>query len=279
MLPESQHFLRALALALLVGPLRGFAGPAPIWSDEFNQPVGTAPDPARWVYDLGAGGWGNRELQTYTDSRENSFIVADPAALDGRALAIRAVRTSTGGYTSARLKTEGKFSVTYGRIEARMKITRGRGVWPAFWMLGASKPAVGWPACGEIDIMEQVGHEPGKLHGTLHGPGYSGAKGLNGHTTLPSGASLSEAYHVYAVDWSPGKITWSLDGTVYFTRTPADLPAGARWVFDAPHYLLLNLAIGGNWPGPPDATTVLPQTLFVDYVRVYGLSSTSPARN
>lgn len=261
--------LRIFLFSALAWPLLGASGPAPVWSDEFNQPVGSAPDPARWVHDLGAGGWGNNELQTYTASRENSFIVADPAATDGRALALRALPTPGGGYTSARLKTEGKFSITYGRIEARMKLTRGRGVWPAFWMLGANKPAVGWPACGEIDIMEQVGHEPGKLHGTLHGPGYSGAKGLNAHTTLPSGAALSEAYHVYAVEWSPGKIAWSLDGTVYATRTPADLPPGARWVFDAPQFLLLNLAIGGNWPGSPDATTVFPQTLLIDYVRVF----------
>ncbi|MDP3069216.1 MAG: glycoside hydrolase family 16 protein [Opitutaceae bacterium] len=275
----SHRHLRVVALALLTWPFAGVAGPALIWSDDFNLPVGSAPDSARWVHDLGAGGWGNRELQTYTASRENSVIVADPGALDGRALAIHARRAPDGGYTSARLKTEGKFSVTYGRIEARMKLTRGRGVWPAFWMLGANKPAVGWPACGEIDIMEQVGHEPGKLHGTLHGPGYSGAKGLNGHTTLLSGASLSDAYHVYAVDWSPGKISWSLDGTVYLTRTPADLPAGTRWVFDSPQYLLLNLAVGGHWPGSPDATTVFPQTLLIDYVRVYGHVAAPPVPN
>ncbi|MSU23636.1 MAG: glycoside hydrolase family 16 protein [Opitutus sp.] len=268
--------LRMLVVTLLASTRFALAAPAPIWSDEFNQPVGSAPDPARWVHDLGAGGWGNNELQTYTATRENSSIVDDPAALDGRALAIRAVRSLAGGYTSARLKTEGKFTVTYGRIEARMKLTRGRGVWPAFWMLGENKPKVGWPACGEIDIMEQLGHEPSKLHGTLHGPGYSGQQGLSAATTLPAtGAALSAAYHIYAVDWSPEKVAWSLDGTVYFTLTPAQLPAGARWVFDAPAFLLLNLAVGGNWPGSPDDNTVFPQTLLVDYVRVYDTARAS----
>lgn len=263
-------FLRALFVFTLFSEADGRASDTLTWSDDFNQPVGSAPDPTRWVYDLGAGGWGNNELQTYTASRENSSIVADPAALDGRALAIRAIRSANGAYTSARLKTEGKFATAFGRIEARLRLTRGRGVWPAFWMLGESKAKLGWPACGEIDIMEQLGHEPGRLHATLHGPGYSGAKGISGAIALPAGAALSDAYHIYAVDWSPKKITWSLDGRVYFVLTPSQLPTGTSWVFDAPMFLLLNLAVGGNWPGSPDATTSFPQTLLVDYVRVYG---------
>ncbi len=266
----STRLRRAILVVVLGTPLGGAAGPTPIWSDEFALAAGAGPDAARWVHDLGSGGWGNNELQTYTAARENSFITADPDALDGRALAIRAMRSPAGGYTSARLKSQGKFSLTYGRVEARMKLTRGRGVWPAFWMLGASIPTVGWPACGEIDIMEQVGHAPGKLHGTVHGPGYSGPKGISGTTELAAGAALSDSYHVYAVDWSPKKITWSLDGRVYFVLTPSELPAGTSWVFDAPMFLLLNLAVGGDWPGSPDATTTFPQTLFVDYIRVYG---------
>ena len=123
----------------------------PVWQDEFNQPAGTGPDPARWVHDLGDNGWGNRELQAYTDSRENSYIVDDPAATGGKALVLRAVRTPAGGYTSARLKTHGKFATGYGRIEARMKLPRGQGIWPAFWLLGADIDEVPWPACGEID--------------------------------------------------------------------------------------------------------------------------------
>ena len=267
-----------LILSLSLGcPLVPAAVPALLWSDDFNQPIDTAPDPARWAYDLGAGGWGNNELQTYTNSRENSFVIADPTALDGRALALRAIRSSAGAYTSTRLKTQGKFSVTYGRIEARVKLTRGRGVWPAFWMLGDSIATLGWPACGEIDVMEHLGHDPGRVYGTIHGPGYAGASGPGSSTVLPGGTALSDDYHVFAIDWSPNKIEWSLDGTVYFSRTAAQLPAGTKWVFDAPAFLLLNLAVGGNWPGNPDATTVFPQTLLVDYVRVYGLPPASPA--
>lgn len=243
---------------------------APLWQDEFNQPVGAAPDPAKWVHALGATGWGNAELQNYTDARENSCIVADPAATNGKALVIRAVRTAEGGYTSARLKTAGKFSHTYGRFEARMKLPQGQGIWPAFWMLPDRIATVGWPQCGEIDIMEVVGHRPDQLHGTLHGPGYSGDLAITQTTTLPDQGSLADGYHVYAVDWSPGRIEWSLDGVVYQVRTPADLPAGTAWVYDdSPFFLLLNLAVGGRWPQYPDETTRFPQELRIDYVRVH----------
>ena len=244
---------------------------APLWQDEFKQPAGSGPDPAKWSYDLGNNGWGNAELENYTDSRENSLVVDDPAATDGKALVIRAVRTAAGGYTSARLKTQGKYAAGYGRIDARMKLPRGQGVWPAFWMLAESIAQVPWPACGEIDIMEVPGHEPGKLHGTLHGPGYSAKHGITQSIDLPGGAAFSDAYHVFAVTRSPGKIEWLLDGKVFHTCTPASLPAGSKWVFDdAPFFLLLNLAIGGHWPGYPDATTQFPQELRIDYVRVYG---------
>ncbi|AOS44357.1 Beta-glucanase precursor [Lacunisphaera limnophila] len=243
-----------------------------LWHDEFDQPVGTGPDPRKWVHDLGDNGWGNKELQTYTNARENSEVVDDPAASGGRALVLRAVRTPAGGYTSARLKTHGTYAATHGRIEARLKLPQGQGIWPAFWMLGENINEVPWPACGEIDIMELVGHLPGTLYGTLHGPGYSGAHGLTQSLVLPDGAVFAEAYHVFAVDWRPGRIDWLLDGQVYRSLTPADLPAGAPWVFDhARFFLLLNLAVGGAWPGYPDATTQLPQEYRVDYVRVYRL--------
>lgn len=259
----------AAALALLFLTMIAKAA-TPIWQDEFNQPVGTGPDPAKWVHDLGDNGWGNRELEHYTDSRENSYVVLDPDATDGHALVLRAVRTASGGFTSARIKTHGKFATTYGRIEARLKLPRGQGIWPAFWMLGDNIDRVPWPACGEIDIMELIGHQPGTLYGTLHGPGYSGKHGLSQSTVLPGGAALGDAYHVFAVDWKPGKIEWLLDGRVYRTLTPADLPAGAKWVFDdAPFFLLFNFAVGGLWPGYPDATTQFPQEFRIDYVRVY----------
>jgi beta-glucanase (GH16 family) len=257
---------------LLTSFLLAMSSPAstPVWQDEFNQPVGSGPDLTKWVHDLGDNGWGNKELQYYTDSRENSFIVADPEAEDGRALVLKAVRTAAGGYTSARLKTHGKFSTGYGRIEARLKLPKGQGIWPAFWMLADNIGAVPWPACGEIDIMEMIGHQPGTLYGTLHGPGYSAAAGLVKSTQLPAGATFADAYHVFAVDWRPGRIEWLLDGRLFHTLTPADLPAGTRWVFDdTPFFLLLNLAVGGLWPGYPDATTQFPQEYRVDYVRVY----------
>ncbi len=231
-----------------------------VWQDEFDQPVGTGPDPAKWVYDVGGNGWGNHELETYTASRENSFVVADPDATDGKALVIRAVRNATGGYTSARLKTHGKFAASFGRIEARLKLPRGQGIWPAFWMLADDIGKVPWPACGEIDIMEMIGHKPGTLYGTLHGPGYSGQHGLTKSIVLPDGAIFADAYHVFAVDWRPDRIDWLLDGKIYHTVTPADLQPGTNGVFDrSPFFLLLNLAVGGLWPGNPDATTQFPQ--------------------
>lgn len=247
----------------------------PACQDDFNQTAGSGPDESRLTFDHGASGWGNAELEDYVSGRENSFVVEDPAALDGHALVLRATRTSDGKFHSARLKTTGKFSPMYGRIEARMKLPRGQGLWPAFWMLSESVERVEWPDCGEIDIMEVLGHEPQKLYGTLHGPGYSGGKALSVSTTLPDHASLSDAYHVYAVDWSPGRIEWSLDGRVYHVCTPASLPKGARWVFnDGLFFILLNLAVGGNWPGAPDSSTHFPQEFRIDYVRVYDRAST-----
>ena len=263
-----KRFLAALAAPFLF--MTTYAS-TPIWQDEFDQPVGTGPDPAKWVHDLGDNGWGNKELQSYTASRENSFVAADPDATDGRALVLKARRTPAGGYTSARLKTHGKFATRHGRIEARLKLPRGQGIWPAFWMLGDKIDTVPWPACGEIDVVELIGHQPGTLYGTLHGPGYSGQHGLTKSTLLPGGATFSEAYHVFAVDWQPGRIDWLLDGKIYHTRSAADLPGGAKWVFDdISCFLLLNLAVGGLWPGYPDDTTAFPQEYRIDYVRVYG---------
>jgi len=252
------------------------ATPALLWSDEFNQAVNSAPDAKKWTYDLGSGGWGNNELETYTDSRANSCIAADTAATDGKALVIAAVKSASGAYTSARLKTQGKFTFTYGRVEARLKTSDGQGLWPACWMLGASIGTAGWPACGEIDIMETVGASPKIAYGTLHGPGYSGASGIGNHAS-PASGTLASAYHVYTVDWTPGKIVWSLDGAVYHTVTSATIPAGTKWVFnDSPFFLILNLAVGGYWPGYPDATTKFPGKYSIDYVRVYGWPGPAP---
>ncbi len=253
---------RILTLLLLALPAMAATNWKLTWSDEFNGAANTLPDAGKWTYDLGAGGWGNQELETYTNAIEN-------VSQDGKGhLLIRAVKTPE-GYTSARLKTQGKFTVQYGKVAVRMKIPHGQGMWPAFWMLGADIKTAGWPGCGEIDVMENIGKEPSIVHGTIHGPGYSGGKGISHQYSLPGGEPLSGDFHIYAVEWSPASITFSLDGKPYGTATPADLPAGTHWVYNHPFFLLLNLAVGGDWPGNPDGATQFPQTLLVDWVRVW----------
>jgi beta-glucanase (GH16 family) len=241
-----------------------------VWSDEFDGPAGARVDPARWFTAVGGNGWGNNELQTYTDRAENASLSGDGL------LVIRALREHYQGadgrareYTSARLKTQGRFAQVYGRFEARLQLPRGQGLWPAFWMMGANLDAVGWPQAGELDIMENIGKEPATVHGTIHGPGYSGADSIGGAYTLPGGAAVADAFHVFAVEWEPAVIRFYVDDTLYETRTPADLKPGQTWVFDHPFFLLLNVAVGGSWPGNPDDATVFPQTMRVDYVRVY----------
>lgn len=242
-----------------------------VWSDEFDAPDGSAPDPAKWTYDLGGRGWGNHELESYTNRRQNSSIH------DGK-LVIQALKERYTGpdgiardYTSARLKTKGLFAQKYGRFEARIKIPYGQGLWPAFWMLGGDIDRAGWPACGEIDIFENIGREPSIIHGTVHGPGYSGGNGISGLYALPSGQRFADGFHVFSTEWQPNQVTFLVDGHAYKTVTPADLPAGTKWVFDHPFFIILNVAVGGDWPGSPDASTVFPQTMQVDYVRVYAL--------
>jgi beta-glucanase (GH16 family) len=233
-----------------------------IWNDEFNGDQNAPPDTVKWSYDLGDGGWGNQELEVYTSNRENIFQ-------DGKGhLVIRAVKTSTGTFTSARIHTKGKFAVQYGKIEARIKIPRGQGMWPAFWMLGGDDSEVGWPKCGEIDVMENIGKEPSLVHGTVHGPGYSGKHGIGSEHQLPGAPPLADDFHIYGAEWSPNSIKFLIDGTIYGTVGPASLPKGATWVYDHPFFLILNVAVGGGWPGNPDETTVLPQTMLVDWVRV-----------
>ena len=240
-----------------------------VWGDEFEQADGSAPDSAKWVFDLGGNGWGNSELQTYTDRRVNSRIE------DGLLILEAHKETFTGSdgipraYTSARLKTLGKASWQFGRVEARLKLPRGRGLWPAFWMLGTNFTSIGWRACGEIDIMEHIGREPAKVYGTVHGLGYSGGDGIGGSLTVSNNVSLTNDFHLFAIEWETNRIRWFMDNRLYFTVTPASLPGGTQWVFDHDHFLLLNVAVGGNWPGIPDASTSFPQRMEVDYVRVY----------
>lgn len=256
-----------------------------VWSDEFDGPDGSAPDAAWWTYDLGVGGdgWGNRELEYYTKRPENVSIEGGNLVITARRETFsgpgdpgaRGNHGSSGdvtrGYTSARIKTQGLFSQAYGRFEARIRIPYGQGIWPAFWMLGADVDKVHWPACGEIDVMENIGKEPSAVHGSLHGPGPagSGTDDMTAGFALPHGQRFSDAFHVFGVEWQPGVIDFYVDNTRYFTATPKGMPHGTGWVFDHPFFLLLNLAVGGNWPGNPDGSTQFPQQMLVDYVRVY----------
>ncbi|MCC2955100.1 glycoside hydrolase family 16 protein [Massilia sp. IC2-477] len=228
------------------------------WSDEFE---GTELDRSKWVAETGGNGWGNQELQFYTGRPENVRV-------SGGMLVIEARRERYGerDYTSARLKTAGLMEQMHGRFEARIKVPKGQGIWPAFWMLGADIGQVGWPRSGEIDIMEIIGKEPSNLYGTLHGPGYSGDKAFSKSTSLTSGI-FADDFHVFAVEWERGEIRWYRDGILFHTARP-DMVKG-DWVFEHPFFVLLNLAVGGLWPGNPDSTTVLPQQMLVDYVRVY----------
>ncbi|HZV60488.1 MAG TPA: glycoside hydrolase family 16 protein, partial [Candidatus Eremiobacteraceae bacterium] len=176
----------------------------------------------------------------------------------------------TRNYTSARLKTQELFAQAYGRFEARIKIPKGQGIWPAFWMLGNDIGTVGWPKCGEIDIMENIGKEPGSVHGSLHRPSTTGpTSDLTSTFTLPAGQSFSDDFHLYAVEWEPGVVRFYVDANLYATFNSSQWPAGGKWVFDHPFFIILNVAVGGDWPGPPDATSTFPQTMLVDYVRVY----------
>ena len=235
------------------------------WSDEFDGAAGTPPDSKNWVYDIGGGGYGNNESQTYTDRPVN-------ACHDGKGnLVITAQRETFTGpdgitkdYTSARIKTQGKVSFRYGRVAARIKGPSGKGIWPAFWMLGTDIASIGWAKCGEVDIYEKRGSKPTVNLGSLHGHDYAGAGALTEPFNMPD----DDDFHVYAVEWEAGKVRFYVDDVLYSTRTPADIP-GKTWAFDHDFFIILNLAVGGNFDGEPDATTVFPQKLLVDYVRVY----------
>jgi beta-glucanase (GH16 family) len=244
------------------------------WSDEFEGAAGSLPDPATWGYDLGDGsaiglaGWGNNELEWYTDDPQN-------VALDGDGHLVITVREADGSlecyygpcqYTSARLLTRDRFEFQHGYLEARLQVPAGFGLWPAFWLLGTDLDEVGWPQSGEIDVMEYVGRRPNEVFGTLHGPGYSGSGGISAGTDL--GAPMADAFHTVALEWEPGRIAWFVDGEQYHEVTQ-DQVAPNEWVFEQPFFMLLNVAVGGNLGGPVFPDTEFPARMVVDHVRLY----------
>lgn len=235
-----------------------------VWSDDFSEAAGTSVDATKWTFDIGRGdnGWGNQELQYYTTDAKN-------VAHDGNGnLVITARNESFGGapFTSARIKTQGLFSQAYGRFEARLKTPTGPGLWPAFWMLGENITEVSWPKCGEIDIMEQRGQEPYINNGSIHGPGYSAGNSITKKFQLTDGRFDTD-YHIYAIEWGVDFIDFFVDDFLYKRITPDKVPG--EWVFNTPFYMIFNIAVGGNYVGFPTSGTPFPQSLTIDYVKVY----------
>lgn len=251
-----------------------------LWSDEFNSVASPSPpSPANWTFETGSNGFGNQELETYCTygSSQPPCDAAQPNAFVGKDGYLHIVARSDGHghYTSARMKSEGLKSFQYGRIEARIKIPKGEGFWPAFWMLGDNMPKVYWPACGELDIMENIGKKPGTIYGSIHGTGFTGTQ-IGLPFTLPHDEAFGDAFHVFGLHWSPQKVEYYVDNPtqVYASFTPKNLPEGAVWPFDdGKFFFVLNLAVGGDWPGPPDASSIFPREMLVDYVRVYAMDT------
>ncbi|TRW83172.1 glycoside hydrolase family 16 protein [Mycolicibacterium sp. 018/SC-01/001] len=271
MIRRTAHRLAALATVLLLVACGGPAsvsqaeppGPRVLFFDDFDGPAGSRPSP-QWRYDTGGGGWGNDEKQVYTDKPAN-------VSLDGQGhLAISARTAAGGGITSARITTKGSMDFTFGRAEARIMLPAGAGLHPAFWMLGSDIDSAGWPDAGEIDVIETLNDAPDFYTG-IHAPQAGTDRGQNVNNSGPAPFPLAGQFHDYWVERTPGRIVTGIDNVTLFTATPADLAPGARWVFDAPFFLLLNVAVGGDWPGPTNATTPNPATMLVDWVRVTAL--------
>jgi beta-glucanase (GH16 family) len=231
-----------------------------VWRDEFE---GSVIDESSWTFEIGRGqnGWGNNELQYYTNKNatvQQGYLV----------ITAKKENVADAAYTSTRMITKGKKEFKFGRIDIRAKLPYGQGIWPALWMLGANIDSVGWPASGEIDIMELLGHEPNKSYGTMHwGPHHTQHKSKGNSITLPSG-NFSEEFHVFSLDWKADTLRVLVDDKEFFALTAGDVVPDP-YPFNAPHYLLFNVAVGGNWPGSPDASTRFPQHMIVDYVRVF----------
>lgn len=236
-----------------------YPGYSLVWSDEFN---GASLDQTAWSFETGNNGWGNNELENYTDRSNNVTLQ------DGK-LVIHALKENYGGsnYTSARIKTQGKKEFTYGRIDIRAILPKGQGIWPALWMLGSNINSAGWPACGETDVMELLGQDPTKVYGTLH-YGTSSNQGQKGTSYVLSSGDFSDQFHVFSVEWKQDQVNLLVDNNLYLTVNNTDL-VGYSYPFNAPFFFIFNIAVGGNWPGSPDVTTYFPQWMIVDYVRVY----------
>jgi beta-glucanase (GH16 family) len=238
-----------------------------VWHDEFDGAAGSGVDTTKWTFDLGGGGWGNNEKEYYrsdtTNVRQNGQgqleIVARvaPAGLTCWYGACR--------YTSARILTKGRMTQQWGRVEARIKLAAGQGLWPAFWMLGNDIDQVGWPTSGELDIMENKGSQTTATSSAVHGPGYSG----NTPFVHINGTTPTTDFHVYAVEWDSQSIRFFVDGTQHYVVTRTDVGFHGNWVFDQPFFVILNLAVGGNFDHDPASDAIFPATMLVDYVRVY----------
>lgn len=238
----------------------GYSGYHLAWSDEFN---GTVLNDQSWSYETGGSGWGNNELENYTTRPQNLFLSAGNLIIEARK-----EDYGTNKYTSARINTKNKRPFLFGRIDMRAKLPVAKGIWPALWMLGSNIDAVGWPACGETDIMELVGTYPNRVHGTLHWKLANGSHGSYGNSyNLPAG-DFSQQFHVFSLIWEQNSLQLLVDNNVFATATDANISNGT-YPFNNPSFLIFNVAVGGDWPGPPDTTTVFPQRMFVDYVRVF----------
>lgn len=246
-----------------------------VWSEEFDGPE---VDRDLWTFERGNGhaagipGWGNDELQFYTADQENATIENGKLIITARKQT-RSDSTGTYHYTSARLHTKNGFTFTHGRVEIRARLPEGQGIWPAIWMLGADIDQVGWPRSGEIDIIELVGDRPDTVHGTLHSPNTAG-RGVGGSFSLDDGTRFSQNFHIFEMEWRPDRLTWSVNNHPYFSVEKSKLTSvwgEEEWVFDKPFFFVVNVAVGGRWPGAPDSSTSFPQRLEVDYIRVYEL--------
>ncbi len=280
---QAWRVLRSVAVALAIlscadsAPRTSTTGAWTLaWSDEFDGSVGSPVNSANWSHDLGDGcqagicGWGNEEKELYTNASEN-------IALDGQGHLAIVARPAPAGltcyygpcrYTSAKIKTQGKMQAVPGRVEARIKLPVGQGLWPAFWMLGSSFPATPWPQCGELDIMEYRGSKPSETSSAIHGPNYFGATPFVHAYTLQT-AQFADDFHVFAVEWDSSRVRFFVDINLHYTVTRADIERAGTWVFDQPFFVILNLAVGGKFDGDPQSDAILPATMLVDYVRVY----------